>query len=110
MSFNKSNPRDGRKVSQEKQAVGPTGGDTGRGTGREGEEGGGGKQGVDGDRENPEVCKNAEREVAGMDQQLKEGRRGLTNNQEKAAMASMEERDALVRRGNACQETNREAL
>ena len=52
----------------------------------------------------------AEREVSGMEQQLKVARRRLTNTQEKAALASMEERDALVRRGNACQETNREAL
>ena len=46
----------------------------------------------------------AEREVSGMEQQLKETRRRLNSNQEKAALASMEEWDALVRRGNAFQD------
>ena len=46
----------------------------------------------------------AQREVYGMEQQRKEARRRLTSNQEKAALASMEERDTLVRKGNACQD------
>ena len=55
----------------------------------------------------------AEREVSGMEQQLKEAWRRLTINheamrrlsinQERSALTIMEERDALVRKGNACQ-------
>ena len=48
-----------------------------------------------------------EGEVAGMEPQLKEDSKGLTNNQENAAMASIEERDALVMKDNACQDLRR---
>ena len=41
-----------------------------------------------------------EREVSGREQQLKEARRRLNGNQEKAALASMEEWQALVKHGN----------
>ena len=49
----------------------------------------------------------AEREVLGMEQQLKEARKRLTNNTENVTMASLEEWDALVRRGIACQDLRR---
>ena len=49
---------------------------------------------------------DAEREVSGMEQHLKEARRRLNSSQEKAA--SMEERDALVRKGSTCQELRRQ--
>ena len=41
-----------------------------------------------------------------MEQHLKEARRRLNSSQEKAA--SIEERDALVRKGNACQDLRRQ--
>ena len=44
--------------------------------------------------------KATEREVSGREQQLKEARRRLNGNQEKAALASMEEWQALVKHGN----------
>ena len=48
-----------------------------------------------------------ERDISVIEQQLKEARRRSTSNQEKAALASMEERYFLVRQGNACQDLRR---
>ena len=66
-----------------------------------GEEGGGGGQGTDGDREIPEACKTTvealEKEISGIEWQPKEAKRRLTVNQERSALTTMEEKDALIR-------------
>ena len=49
-----------------------------------------------------------EREVSAIEQLLKEARRRLTLNQERSAHAAVEERDALVRKRNACQDLRRQ--
>ena len=49
-----------------------------------------------------------ERQDSGIEQQLKEARRRLTLNLERSALATMEERDALVRKCNACQDLGRQ--
>ena len=50
----------------------------------------------------------SEREVSGSEQQLKEPRQRLTGNQETVALASVEERQTLVKFGNASQDLKRQ--
>ena len=49
-----------------------------------------------------------EREVSGIEQSLKEARRRLTLSHERTILATVEERDALARKGNACQGLRRQ--
>ena len=50
----------------------------------------------------------SEREVSGLEQQLKEARQRLTGNQETVALASVEERQTLVEFVNASQDLKRQ--